>query len=85
MRGASFAAPQLTSPEALASSVLILAEAYELTPAEVEYDVAVLQAYPWSGLELLVWLQDRHHWHASTCVYYLAALRRTLRGQSPVT
>ena len=73
-----------TSAQLPPRTVLILAEAYELDTAEVEQDVAVVQASPWSGLGLLVWLRDRHRWHASTCVYYLAALRRALRGQSPI-
>ena len=67
-----------------ARTVQILAEAYELNPDEIEHDVTVLHACPRSGVKLLVWLRDRHQWHASTCVYYLAALRRALRGQSPV-
>ena len=66
-----------------ARTVQILAEAYELSPDEVEHDVAVLQAQAWSGLGLLVWLRDRHHWDASTCVYYLAALLRALQGMPP--
>jgi hypothetical protein len=74
--------PPDTSSQLPARTVQILAEAYELSPGEVEHDVAVLQARPWSGLDLLVWLRVRHAWHASTCVYYLAALRRVLRGQS---
>ena len=77
--------PARTSAQLPARTVEILAAAYELSPAEVIHDVAVLQAYPWSGLDLLVWLRNSHQWPASTCVYYLAALRRTLRGQSPVT
>jgi hypothetical protein len=66
-----------------AHTVQILAEAYELSPDEVEHDVAVLQAHSWSGVDLLAWLRCRHGWHASTCVYYLAALRRALNGMPP--
>ena len=58
----------------------ILAEAYELSPDEVEQDFAVLQAHASSGIDLLESLRRRHAWSASTCVYYLAALRRALRG-----
>ena len=57
----------------------ILAEAYELRPDEVEPDSAVLQAHSSAGVDVLEWLRRRHGWHASTCVYYLAALRRALR------
>ena len=63
-----------------ARTLQILAEAYELSPDEVEQDVAVLQAHSSSSVDLLEWLRRRHGWHASTCVYYLAALRRALNG-----
>ena len=63
-----------------ARTIQILAEAYELSPDEVEQDVAVLQAHSWSSIDLLEWLRRTHGWHASTCVYYLAALRRGLAG-----
>ena len=66
-----------------ARTLQILAEAYELSPNEVEQDVAVLQAHSWSSIDLLEWLRCTHGWHTSTCVYYLVALRRALRGQSP--
>ena len=63
-----------------ARTVQILAEAYELSPDDVQQDVAVLQAHAWSSIDLLEWLRRRHGWHVSTCVYYLAALRRALSG-----
>jgi hypothetical protein len=66
-----------------ARTVGILAEAYELCTDEVEEDVAVLQRHPRSGVELLEWVRRRHRWHASTGVYYLAALRRALSGMRP--
>jgi hypothetical protein len=61
-------------------TVQILAEAYELSPDEVEHDLAILQARSSFGIDLLEWLRRRHGWHASSCVYYLAALRRALSG-----
>ena len=63
-----------------ARTVQIVAEAYELSPDEVEQDVAVLQAHASSSINLLEWLWRTHAWHTSTCVYYLAALRRALKG-----
>jgi hypothetical protein len=63
-----------------ARTVQILAEAYELSPDEVEQDVAVLQAHASSSIDLLERLRRRHTWDTSTCVYYLVALRRALRG-----
>ena len=61
-----------------ARTLQILAEAYELSPDQVEQDVAMLHAHPWSGIAFLEWLRRTHGWDASTCVYYLAALRRAL-------
>jgi hypothetical protein len=61
----------------------ILAEAYELGIDNVEFDLALLQLYPWSGLDHLAWLRRRYHWDVSVCVYYLAALRRILMGMPP--
>jgi hypothetical protein len=75
--------PPRTPFQLAAQTVQILAEAYELSPEEVEHDASMLHTSSWSGLELLAWVRDRHDWHASTCIYYLAALRRALRGQSP--
>jgi hypothetical protein len=75
--------PPRTSVQLLARTVLILAEAYELDPADVEHDVALLQAWPAWALCTLVWLKERHRWHASTCVYYLARLHRAVHGQPP--
>jgi hypothetical protein len=63
-----------------ARTVQILAEAYELSPDDVQQDVAVLRTHTWSSIDLLEWLRRRHGWHVSTCVYYLAALRRALSG-----
>ena len=77
--------PLRTNPQLPTRTIQILAEAYELSSDEVQYDVSVLQASSRSGLDLLVWLRARHDWSASTCVYYLAALRRVLRGQAPFT
>src|SRR5215210_9553425 len=57
-------------------TVQILAEAYELTPHDVALDNEIIQALPWSGLDLLVWLRRRHNWDASLAVYYLAAIKR---------
>ena len=66
-----------------ARTLRILAEAYELSPAEVEQDVAVVQAHAGSSIDLLEWLRRTHDWHTSTCVYYLAALRPALTGMPP--
>jgi hypothetical protein len=60
-------------------TVQILAEAYELTTLDVVLDSEIIQALPWSGLDLLVWLCRRHDWHASLAVNYLAAIKREIR------
>lgn len=66
-----------------ARTLQILAEAYELSRDEVEQDVAVLLDHPHSGIALLEWLRRTYRWDASTCLYYLAALRRALSGMPP--
>ena len=60
-----------------------MAEAYELGPADVEYDFALLQVSPAWALCTLVWLKERHRGHAPTCVYYLATLHRACMGNRP--
>ena len=55
-----------------ARTLRILAEAYELSPDQ-----------PHSGIALLEWLRRTYRWDASTCLYYLAALRRALSGMPP--
>ena len=72
--------PARTSAQLPARTVEILAAAYELSLHEVEQDLTVLQAHAWSSIDLLEWLRRTHGWHASSCVYYLAALRRALSG-----
>ncbi len=59
-------------------SILILAEAYEIKPRQVLQDLATVQLWCWSGLELLVHLCQKYDWHVSMAVYYVAALRRAL-------
>jgi len=75
--------PVFTSAPLGPRAIEILAEAYELRPDEVIHDVAALLESASSGLDQLVWLRRRHGWHASTCVYYLAALRRSVMGMPP--
>lgn len=64
-------------------AVQILAAAYELNPDEVEYDLATVQLEPWSAVDFLQWLRDRHTWDVSTGLYYFAALERALSGKPP--
>jgi hypothetical protein len=72
-----------TNPQVAERIVQILAVAYELSTAEVEEDLTVVQLTSSSGLDLLQSLCARHGWHASAGVYYLAALLRVLHGLSP--
>ncbi len=57
---------------------LILADAYEIKPRDVLQDSEALQLWCWTGLELLAYMREKYGWHASTAVYYVAALRRAL-------
>jgi hypothetical protein len=66
-----------------ADAVQILAAAYELSPDQIEHDLAVVQSAPWSHLDFLQWLRDRHKWDVSTGLFYLAALARALDGEPP--
>jgi len=64
-------------------AVQIPAAAYELNTDEVEHDLATVQLAPWSHVDFLQWLRDRHTWDVSTGLYYFAALHRALSGKPP--
>lgn len=59
-----------------------IAEAFELTPDDVQRDRSLVAGWTGGEAELLAWLRERHAWDASIPPYYVAWLRNLSR-QAP--
>ena len=57
------------------AQVRLLAEAFELNTAEVMFDELAVETWDQPADELVVWLSDRHEWHAEYSVFYLVYLK----------
>jgi hypothetical protein len=60
-----------------------IAHAFGFTVADVIVDAQQVIKWDDPADELLVWLEQRHHWQASSAFVYLRALRAALRGGKP--
>ena len=53
----------------------VLAEAFELSTAEVMFDELGVETWDQPADELLAWLSERHGWRAEHAVFYLTSLK----------